>query len=93
MGFNFQSHDAFATESQGPIQDRTREHPVSSDKAILAARKLLLNGIRDVREGREPPHVIRDPKLNRFHRIVVHSELIPASTDWKQYAKSLEAEY
>jgi phthalate 4,5-dioxygenase oxygenase subunit len=93
MGFNFQAHDAFATESQGPIQDRTREHPVSSDKAILAARKLLLSGIRDIREGREPPHVIRDPKLNRFLHIVVHSELIPASTDWKQYAKSLEAEH
>jgi phthalate 4,5-dioxygenase len=93
MGFNFQAHDAFATESQGPIQDRTQEHPVSSDKAIIAARKLLLNGIRDVSEGREPPHVIRDPKRNRFPNIVVHSESVPASTDWKQYAKSLEAQY
>lgn len=93
MGFNFQAHDAFATESQGPIQDRTQEHPVSSDKAIIAARKLLLNGIRDVSEGREPPHVIRDPTRNRFPNIVVHSELVPGSTDWKQYAKSLETEY
>jgi phthalate 4,5-dioxygenase len=93
MGFNFQAHDAFATESQGPIQDRTREHPVSSDKAIIAARKLLLSGIKDVKEGREPPHVIRDPRLNRFPNIIVHSELIPASTDWKKYAKSLETEY
>ena len=93
MGFNFQAHDAFATESQGPIQDRTEEHPVSSDKAIIAARKLLLNGIRDVSEGREPPHVIRDPRRNRFPNIVVHSELVPASTDWKQYAKSLETQY
>ena len=93
MGFNFQAHDAFATESQGPIQNRTEEHPVSSDKAIIAARKLLLNGIRDVSEGREPPHVIRDPGRNRFPNIVVHSELVPASTDWKQYAKSLESKY
>ena len=92
MGFNFQAHDAFATESQGPVQDRTAEHLVSSDKAIIAARKLLLSAIRDVKEGREPLHVIRDPKLNHFENIVVHSELVPASTDWKQYAKTLEVE-
>ena len=27
MGFNFQAHDAFATESQGPVQDRTARAP------------------------------------------------------------------
>ena len=47
MGFNFQAHDAFATESQGAIQDRTEEHLVSSDKAIVAARKLLLKAMTD----------------------------------------------
>jgi phthalate 4,5-dioxygenase oxygenase subunit len=91
MGFNFQAHDAFATESQGPIQDRTAEHLVSSDKAIVAARKLLLNAISDVKAGREPQHVIRDLKSNRFPHLIVHSELLPASTDWKQYVKKLEA--
>ena len=40
MGLNFQAHDAFATESQGTIQDRTSEHLVTSDKAIVAARTL-----------------------------------------------------
>jgi hypothetical protein len=34
--------------------------------------------------------VIRDPKVNHFENIVVHSELVPASTDWKQYARTLE---
>lgn len=90
MGFNFQAHDAFATESQGAIQDRTAENLVSSDKAIVAARKLLLNAISDVKAGREPQHVIRDPNLNRFPHLIVHSELVPASTDWKQYIKKLE---
>src|SRR5262249_33596302 len=32
MGHGFQAHDAFATASQGTIQDRTDEHLVSSDK-------------------------------------------------------------
>ncbi|HEU4340962.1 MAG TPA: Rieske 2Fe-2S domain-containing protein [Candidatus Binatia bacterium] len=92
MGSNFQAHDAFATESQGRIQDRTAEHLVSSDKAIVAARKLLLNGIRDVKEGREPLHVIREPELNRVPNIVVHSELVSASTDWREQAKKLIGE-
>jgi phthalate 4,5-dioxygenase len=89
MGFNFQAHDAFATESQGCVQDRTQEHPVSSDKAIIAARKLLLAAIKDANEGRDPQHVIRNPSLNRFPHLFVISELVPDSTDWKEYAKKL----
>lgn len=87
MGFNFQAHDAFATESQGPVQDRTNEHPVSSDKAILAARKLLLNGIEDVKQGRDPRHLVRDPRANRFPHLMVISELVPGSLDWREYVK------
>ncbi len=93
MGINFQAHDAFATESQGPVQDRTNEHVVSSDKAIVASRKLLLSAMQDVKDGKEPRHVIRDPKANRFSHLVVLSELLPASTNWKQYVKQLESQY
>jgi hypothetical protein len=89
MGLNFQAHDAFATESQGIIQDRTAEHLVSSDKAIVASRKLLLNGIEDVKQGRDPRHLIRDPKVNRFPHLMVTSEVVPGSMDWKEYAKKL----
>ena len=89
MGFNFQAHDAFATESQGRIQDRTAEHLVSSDKAIVAARKLLLNGIEDVKQGREPRHRLSDPKMNRFPHLMVISEVVPDSVHWKDYARKL----
>ncbi len=90
MGTNFQAHDAFATESQGAVQNRAEENPVSSDKAILAARKLIFNAIKDVQEGREPQHVIRDPQANRFDNLVVLSDLIPKSADWKEYTRSRE---
>jgi phenylpropionate dioxygenase-like ring-hydroxylating dioxygenase large terminal subunit len=90
MGTNFQVHDAFVTESQGRVQNRTEENPVSSDKAIIAARKLILNAIKDVQAGREPQHVIRDPKANRFANLVVLSDVIPKSTDWKEYTRSRE---
>ena len=92
MGINFQAHDAFATESQGPVQDRTNEHVVSSDKAIVAARKLLLSAMQEVQEGKDPRHIIRDPKANRFSHLVVLSELVPAATDLKQYVKQLESQ-
>jgi phenylpropionate dioxygenase-like ring-hydroxylating dioxygenase large terminal subunit len=87
MGLNFQAHDAFATESQGAIQNRTEEHLVSSDKAIVAARKLLLNGINDARNGRDPQHVIRKAEANRLLHLQVFSEVIPATTDWKQHTR------
>jgi phthalate 4,5-dioxygenase len=92
MGAGFQAHDAFATASQGAIQDRTAEHLVSSDKAIVAARKLLEKAIRDVQEGREPPHVIREPSQNRIPHLLVISDMIPNGGDWKEYTRKLEAE-
>ena len=92
MGSGFQAHDAFATASQGAIQDRTEEHLVFSDKAIVAARKLLEKAVRDVQEGREPPHVVREPSQNLFPHLLVLSDMIPDKSDWKEHAKKLEAE-
>jgi phenylpropionate dioxygenase-like ring-hydroxylating dioxygenase large terminal subunit len=92
MGYGFQAHDAFVTTSQGAIQNRTDEHLVSSDKAIVAARKLLEKAIRDVQEGREPPHVIREPSQNRFPHLLVISDVIADTEDGKAYTRKLEAE-
>ncbi|MGH7929889.1 MAG: hypothetical protein ACREQV_19070, partial [Candidatus Binatia bacterium] len=89
MGFNFQAHDAFATESQGAIQNRTHENLVSSDKAIIAARKLIMNAIKDVQESRRPQHVLIDASSNRFPHLMVISEVIDASMDCKEYVRKL----
>ena len=92
MGFHFQAQDAFATESQGPVQNRTEEHLVSSDKPIVAARKLLLNAIQAVRDGREPPHLLRQPRDAHAPKILVLSEVIPAEANPREYVKRLEAQ-
>jgi phthalate 4,5-dioxygenase len=89
MGFNFQAHDAFATESQGPVQNRTEEHLVTSDKAIIAARKLITNAINDVKAGRDPMHVVRDPSSNKFAHITVISEVVPAAANLQEYVRKL----
>ena len=92
MGSGFQTHDAFATGSQGVIQDRTQENIVSSDIAIIAARKLMEKAIRDIQAGGEPPHVIRQPEQNKLTHLLVISDLVESVSDWKRYTKKLEAE-
>ncbi len=89
LGGVFPVHDGYATESQGPIQDRTQEHLTSTDKAIVAARKLLLKAINDVQEGREAPHVIRDPKMNRFPHVQVLSEVLSSSINVKNHVNQI----
>ena len=54
MGQDINTHDQWAVESQGAIQDRTREHLASTDKAIAANRRLLLRAMAAVEEGRVP---------------------------------------
>jgi hypothetical protein len=89
IGYVFQAHDLCVVEGAGAIEDRAKEHLTSSDMAIVAARKLLLKGIQDVQEGRDAPHVVRDPKANHFLHLVTRGEVIPSSTDWKEYVATL----
>jgi len=51
MGFDINIHDQWACESQGPIQDRTRENLGSSDKGIVLYRRLLMDAIRKNEAG------------------------------------------
>jgi hypothetical protein len=55
MGDDINVHDQWAIESQGPIQDRTREHLATSDRAISANRRLLNRAIDTVERGGAPP--------------------------------------
>jgi len=50
----FASQDQAIQESMGPVVDRTRERLGTSDTAIIAARRLLLQEIRELGQGREP---------------------------------------
>jgi phthalate 4,5-dioxygenase len=50
-------HDQWAVESMGAIQDRTREHLGTSDRVIVANRRLLLKAIADVQAGGLAPGV------------------------------------
>ncbi len=50
-------HDQWACESMGAIQDRTREHLGTTDKVIMANRRLLQQAIDTVEQGGTPPGI------------------------------------
>jgi len=52
---DFRSQDAMATETAGPIYDRTREHLGSTDVAVIRLHRLLLRAAKGLAEGSEPP--------------------------------------
>jgi hypothetical protein len=62
MGFDINVHDQWAVESQGKIQDRTREHLGTTDKGIIMYRKMLVEAIDNNLAGaRERLPMVIDP--------------------------------
>src|SRR5260370_25125969 len=69
MGNDINVHDQWAVESMGPIQDRTREHLGSADKAIVQYRRLLRQQIEKTDPGTRtcmfldasPPNILQRP--------------------------------
>ena len=62
MGFDINIHDQFACESQGRIQDRTRENLGSTDKGIVLYRRILLDAIKKSEAGETPLMVLDEEK-------------------------------
>ncbi len=64
MGSVFVPQDAMANETQGPVQDRTKELLGVGDMVIAAWRRMVLKAIQTVQEGGEAPGLIHDPRVN-----------------------------
>jgi phenylpropionate dioxygenase-like ring-hydroxylating dioxygenase large terminal subunit len=92
MGIVFEVQDLCATEGAGPIQDHSQEHLTPNDRPVAMTRWILLKGIKDIQEGRDPPHVMRDPAENRFPQVFAASEFVPSETDWRTFFGGLDAE-
>src|SRR5471030_1831349 len=54
MGADINVYDQWPVESMGAIQDRTREHLGTADKAIIAYRRLLRQEIEKAASGAKP---------------------------------------
>jgi phenylpropionate dioxygenase-like ring-hydroxylating dioxygenase large terminal subunit len=84
MGNDINVHDQWAVESQGPIQDRTREHLGTTDKGIIAYRKLLVEAIERNEAGEKALMMIDAGAAQTFSGPPSIDGIGPAAT-WDQY--------
>ena len=86
-GFSMQ--DASVQESMGPIQDRTREHLVSTDNGIIMARQRLMKAAQALEKGVLPAG--RDPAHQRVRSVSI---ILPPDAPFAEAAKkALEAQH
>jgi len=76
----------------GAVYDWTKEHLGTSDKTIIALRRIFLKAVREIQEGKEPPHLVRDPADNDFADLRSSKGLLPAGASWRELLKPLEIE-
>jgi phenylpropionate dioxygenase-like ring-hydroxylating dioxygenase large terminal subunit len=74
--------DASLQESMGPIQDRTKEHLVSTDNAIILARQRLIKAALNLQKGIAPPGL--DPNA---HKVRSASLVLPREVSFQDGAK------
>jgi phthalate 4,5-dioxygenase oxygenase subunit len=77
-------HDQWACESMGAIQDRTREHLGTTDKVIMANRRMLRQAIDAVANGEPAPGLGYPPLAgHRFGPDTVDG--IAPTNDWQSW--------
>jgi phthalate 4,5-dioxygenase len=73
--------DMAVTESMGEIYNRTQEHLGTSDRAIIAMRRMLIKAARDLAKGIEP--AATDPSLP-YKTIRSAERNIAQDADWRE---------
>lgn len=74
------TQDVAVQEGMGPIVDRSKELLASSDLAVVRLRRLLLDAIDDVEQGKAPRGA--DPEASA--RIRPYDDMIEGGVDWKK---------
>jgi phthalate 4,5-dioxygenase oxygenase subunit len=80
---NTTTQDRGIQETMGAIVDRTDEHLGTSDRAIITARKMLLDAIRVNEDGGTPPGV-----HDTYRNARAIEKVLPAGTDWFEALRS-----
>jgi hypothetical protein len=84
----FLAQDSCVTESMGPVCDRTREHLGKGDVTVIVIRKFLLNAVRLLQQGKEPPCLITDPN-KIFRQPVSTGATLPSNVSWRQFVSEV----
>ena len=72
------NQDLAVQESMGPIVDRTREHLSVTDRAVVAARRLLLQAAKTVADGGDPPGLGES-----CYRVRAIEKTLPTEIKWR----------
>ena len=89
MGADINVHDQWAVESQGAIQDRTREHLGQADRAITLYRRLLREAIAKAGEGQKPLMLLDEESAASITGPAAVDGVGPAD-DWRGYWRAAE---
>jgi hypothetical protein len=76
-GINTQ--DRAVQESMGPVVDRSREHLGPADKAVIQARRLLLEAVKTVQAGRAPRGTAPS-----YYALRAAEGVVPKDADWRE---------
>jgi hypothetical protein len=83
---SFPLQDKMATESMGPITDRTREHLGPTDVVIIAMRRRLLAAAKALQESGVPPPGVDDPEAYAVRSAIVN---LPRDVSWVEASRDL----
>ena len=78
--------DQAATESMGPIYDRTNEHLGTSDQMIIRTRKRLIDAARALRDTGKVPPGVDDPCV---YGVRSGGVVLPRGADWIEATREL----
>jgi phthalate 4,5-dioxygenase oxygenase subunit len=68
-------------ESMGPIAERSRDKPGSSDVAVVQFRRMMVNAAQRVAEG-GPAIGTTEPRIPHV-KLASYEGIAPKSTDWR----------
>jgi hypothetical protein len=97
IGPSFGLHDNWATEAMGPLFNRANEHLGYGDRAIVAARRTLLEAMTDMesitKESKPLPFRCTDKESMRdtITEIVVASMISPDKDRYRELFQDLQA--
>src|SRR5687768_14075083 len=75
------TQDMAMWESMGPIVDRSRDKPGSSDVAVVQFRRMMVNAAKRVAEG-GPAIGTTEPRIPHV-KLAAYEGIAPKSTDWR----------
>ena len=72
------TQDRAVQDTMGPICDRTKEHLGTTDRAIIMARKILMEALKTVDDGGTPPGLGTNVYILR-----PIEKVLPSGTAWQ----------